>query len=164
MSVLGPLLVLALPFAEIATFIVVGQAIGLLPTLALTIGAMALGLLIVKAQGLGHLDRLRRSLRAGEAPVADMLHSLLLAVAGLLFLIPGFLTDILAVLLLLPPVRAAIGLWIWRNMTVISRGGTGSGGPVIEGEFSETAAAEHPEARRLPPQPGATREADRDDA
>lgn len=147
MSAVVLLLVLALPFAEIATFIMVGKAIGLWPTLGLTILAMGVGLMIVKAQGLGHLRDMRSNLKAGQMPIADMLHSLLLVIAGFLFLLPGFLTDILAILLLLPPVRALIGLWMVRNMTIVTRGAARSGpatgdSTIIEGEFTETARSD----------------------
>lgn len=155
MSIPGFFLVLALPFAEIATFILVGREIGLLPTLALTILGMVIGLMIVRAQGLSHLGRLKSRLEAGQAPVADLLHSILLLAAGFLFLIPGLLTDALALLLLLPPVRALIGLWIMRNMTIVTAGwrrrGPKSDGSIIEGEYTETDADPANPPRQLPP-------------
>nr|WP_279347112.1 FxsA family protein [Govania unica] len=133
---------MALPFAEIAMFIVVGRAIGLWATLGLIILSMVVGLMIVRAQGLAQIVKLRSSLKkpAAKPMVASMLHSLMLAVAGILFLIPGFLTDILAILLLVPPIRTLLGLWMLKNMTVVSSSTTRAPlhDDIIEGEFTET--------------------------
>ena len=103
-----PLLFLALPLAEIATFILVGGAIGVLPTIALVLLAGFGGVALIRWQGLQTLGRLQASLDAGGDPTGPLAHGALLAIAGILLVIPGFLTDIAALLLLVPAVRTAL--------------------------------------------------------
>lgn len=157
-----PLLLLALPIAEIAVLVLVGSEIGFFATISLILLSILAGTYILRTQGLSELGRVRNSFKNGtlkgtRSVVADMLHSLLKAVAGILLIIPGFLTDAVAILLLLPPVRALIGLWLLKSMTIVTAtAGTerrypGQDGDIIEGEFEEA----QPEARpggSLPPQ------------
>ncbi|EIJ36209.1 FxsA family protein [Thiothrix nivea] len=96
---------LLLPFIEIWLLIKVGSAIGALPTILLLILAGVAGVFLLRHQGFVTLTRLQRSLNAGELPAQAMLEGALLVLAGLLFLIPGFFTDILGLLLVLPPTR-----------------------------------------------------------
>ena len=103
-----PLLLLALPLAEIATFILVGGAIGVLPTIGLVLLAGFGGIALIRWQGLQTLGRLQASLDAGGDPTGPLAHGALLAIAGILLVIPGFLTDIAALLLLIPAVRTAL--------------------------------------------------------
>lgn len=145
---LPPILILL----EIVSFIVVGGELGVLPTLGLVVLTAVAGLALVAAQGVHHLSRLRRTLAAGEVPVADMIHGLLLLVAGFLLLVPGFITDACGGLLLLPPVRAAIGRGLlrrWRSKMQARDGVT-----IIEGEFREPPPdhpPEDPRGGKLPP-------------
>ena len=104
-------LILALPIVEIALFIVVGGAIGLWPTLGLVVLAAVAGVALMRRQGLRTLERLTASLEAGGGPGEPLAHGALIFVAGLLLLIPGFFTDAVGLLLLLPPVRARLIGW-----------------------------------------------------
>lgn len=99
---------LALPIVEIALFIIVGDWIGLWPTLALVLGAAVAGLAVVRSQGAQAFKRLRKAVAADADPTGPMAHSAMLVLAGVLLMIPGFFTDALALLLLLPPVRHAL--------------------------------------------------------
>lgn len=108
-----PLALLALPLIEIALFIVVGRAIGVLPTLGLVIAAVILGGFVLRQQGLGVLNRMRTNMQTGTLPGQTLFDGMLLAVAAVLLIVPGFLGDFVAILLLLPPVRA----WLYRTMT-----------------------------------------------
>lgn len=96
---------LALPLIEIALFILVGRAIGLLPTLGLVILAALAGGLLLRQQGLGVVARLRSNMSAGTIPGRTMFDTMLIGLAGLLLILPGFLSDAMALLLLLPPLR-----------------------------------------------------------
>lgn len=111
---------IALPIIEIAIFIKVGQTIGLLPTLALIIGAALLGGLVLRQQGLAVLGQLRGNISAGRMPARDIADAMMIGVAALCLVLPGFLSDIVALALLLPPVRS----WIYGNLakrvTVVS--------------------------------------------
>ena len=90
-----PLLFIGLPIAEIAVFIMVGGAIGVLPTIALVLLAAVAGMSVIRRQGIQTLARLQASLDAG-------------GIAGILLFGPGFLTDGLGLLLLIPAVRSAL--------------------------------------------------------
>lgn len=114
-----PLLLLALPLIEIALFILVGRAIGVLPTLGLVILAVIVGGFVLRQQGLGVLNRMRTNMQTGTLPGQTLFDGMLLAVAAVLLIIPGFLGDFIAILLLLPPVRGWLYKTLTRNITVV---------------------------------------------
>ncbi|MET0435993.1 MAG: FxsA family protein [Devosia sp.] len=114
-----PLLLLALPLIEIALFILVGRAIGVLPTLGLVILAVVVGGFVLRQQGLGVLNRMRTNMQTGTLPGQTLFDGMLLALAAVLLIIPGFLGDFVAILLLLPPVRAWLYKTLTRNITVV---------------------------------------------
>lgn len=124
------LLILAWPFLEIATFIYVGSRIGILPTIALTLLSSFVGVLLLRIQGIALLQKMRTELAANRVPAADIGHGAFIAFAGLCLLIPGFLTDILGLLLFLPPVRAFILYLLSRNATIVVRTSTTRSGVV----------------------------------
>ena len=106
-----PLLVvlfLVVPFVELFVIIQVGQAIGALPTIAVLVLISVVGAWLVKREGLGVLRRARARMRSGEVPGSELTDGVLILFAGALLLTPGFLTDVLGILLLLPPVRAGM--------------------------------------------------------
>jgi UPF0716 protein FxsA len=106
------LIFIGLPILEIALFVEIGGAIGLLPTLAIILMTAIAGMAIVRWQGLRALDRLRASMETGADPGSDpggpIAHGALILVAGVLLVLPGFFTDCLGLLLLVPPVRALL--------------------------------------------------------
>ena len=103
---------LLLPLIEIALFIVVGRAIGLLPTLGLVILAGIAGGLILRQQGLQAIARLRNNVNAGTIPGRTMFDGMLIGLAGILLIVPGFLSDLVALTLLAPPVRG----WLFSSL------------------------------------------------
>lgn len=114
------LLILAYPMAEIATFILVGRELGVLGTLAVLIGAGLVGILLLRWQSFALVTRVKADIDRGELPADKVLHGMLMAVAGLFLLLPGFLSDILAFALLVPAVRSAFIRLMRTRMTVIS--------------------------------------------
>jgi UPF0716 protein FxsA len=102
---------LAMPILEIATFILVGQRIGVGPTLLLVLLAGFAGVMILRRLGLNALTKLNRTLRRENLSGEGLAGNFLIAVGAVLLIIPGFLTDIAALLLFLPPVRGLI----WRR-------------------------------------------------
>jgi UPF0716 protein FxsA len=112
------LLLVLWPLVEIAVFLQVVQWIGVLDTLAVMLMISIGGAWIVKRQGVGTIARMRRELDAGRIPTGAMVDGGLLMVAGLLLLIPGFVTDAIGLLLLLPPVRAGVKLLLARRFVV----------------------------------------------
>jgi UPF0716 protein FxsA len=129
---LVPFILLAIPILEIATFIVVGSEIGVLATLGLVFLSAAIGLILLRIQGFGLLERIRREVDAGRVPGRELVHGVMLVVAAILLIIPGFITDILGLLLFIPPLRD-LGWRLVRNRIVIA-GRTGRG---FGGDFSE---------------------------
>lgn len=136
--------VIAIPVVEIALFIKSAQWVGLLPTIVLAIGAGAVGIAMVRRQGLELLLRARTQVDQGEMPVREVFDGICLATAGVLLVLPGFFTDILAILLLLPPVRAALRLWLGQRVSAVAAarsshpandGAPGGGPQVIEAEY-----------------------------
>jgi UPF0716 protein FxsA len=99
------LIFILLPALEIATFIAVGRIIGVLATLGLIFLTSIAGLTLLRIQGLGVLERLRKGMRAGESPERPLVHGAMIVIAGMLLVIPGFITDIIGFLLFIPAVR-----------------------------------------------------------
>ena len=116
------------PVVEIAAFIEIGGRIGLWPTIGLVVVTAFAGLTLLRIQGLAVLDRLRTS----KAPAVELFEGLCLLIAGVLLLVPGFVTDTVGFLLLVPRVRMAV--------VPVFRRARSDGGPVIEGEFEEVNA------------------------
>lgn len=105
MRSLVPLFVLALPFLEIAGFIVVGSKIGVLATLGLIILSIFVGIFLLRIQGLGLIQKIREETAAGRTPKRELVHGVMLVFAAFLLIIPGFITDIIGLLLFIPAVR-----------------------------------------------------------
>jgi UPF0716 protein FxsA len=107
LPVLG-LLFLVVPLVELYVIIQVGQELGALTTIAALIVISVLGAWLVKREGLGVWRRIQQQVGSGRAPGKELADAFLIMFAGALMLTPGFLTDLLGVLLLLPPTRAVI--------------------------------------------------------
>lgn len=99
---------IGVPFAEIYVLLQVGHVIGILNTLALLIVVSMVGAWLAKREGLGVLRRMQATLNAGKVPGAELIDGFLVFLAAALLITPGFLTDIVGILLLLPPVRAGV--------------------------------------------------------
>lgn len=122
-KMLGPislLLFLALPFIEIAGFVIVGSEIGVLATLGLIILSAVLGFSMLRRQGLSLLNQMKAETAAGRTPEREIIHGTLLIFAGILLIIPGFLTDIIGLLLFIPIVRDLIWNHFLRNRVVMA--------------------------------------------
>lgn len=102
------LVFVALPLIELYVLIQVGSVIGAIATVALVVFSAVLGTLLVRHQGLQTLRQARRSMERGEPPAIPMLEGGLLFIGGILLLVPGFITDLLGLLLLIAPLRRAL--------------------------------------------------------
>jgi UPF0716 protein FxsA len=109
------LLFIIVPIAEIYVIIQVGEAIGALPTIGLLLLDAVLGTWLLRSQGRIVWRRFRGALAAGRAPAGEAVDGGLVVVGGSLLLAPGFLTDIVGVLMLLPPTRALLRRAILRR-------------------------------------------------
>ncbi len=110
------LIFVAVPIIEIALFIKVGGAIGLGATLAIVVLTAIAGTWLMRRQGLMTLERLQKSLAEGRNPADPMAQGAMILVAGILLLTPGFFTDAIGFLLLLPPVRVILIRWITARL------------------------------------------------
>lgn len=140
------ILILIFPVVEIIALIEVGRWIGVWPTVFLILASSALGAALLRRGGITFIDRARRAARAGESPAAATLDALWTSVAALLLMVPGFVSDALALILLIPPLRRALGAalfkWLFRGRVSTGpgdfsgAGGRFDGGEVIDAEFS----------------------------
>jgi UPF0716 protein FxsA len=115
------LLLLALfvvvPILEIYVIIQVGQAIGALWTIVLLIADSILGSLLMKSQGRAAWRRFQQALAEGRMPAREVLDGVLVIFGGAFLLTPGFCSDVVGALLLLPPTRAVIRRMVARRFT-----------------------------------------------
>ncbi|MGQ0434248.1 MAG: FxsA family protein [Microthrixaceae bacterium] len=102
------LLFLVVPVAELYVIVQVTHGIGVGETILLLIAISVIGAWLAKAAGISVLNRLQRTVRAGKVPSAELVDGALVLFAGALMITPGFLSDALAILLLLPPSRAVV--------------------------------------------------------
>jgi len=94
------------PLAELAVLIAVGDWIGLVPTLILLLVVSVAGAWLAKREGLAAWTRFQRALAEGRMPTVEVADGAMILLAGALLLTPGFLRDVVGILLLLPPTRA----------------------------------------------------------
>jgi UPF0716 protein FxsA len=134
------LLFIVLPIAELYVIIQVGGAIGVLPTLALLLLDGIVGAALARSQGRAAWQRFNQALAEGRVPARETADGAMIIFGGALLLTPGFITDVVGLLLLLPPTRALIrrGLgrlarrrasFQWRVATPGSPGPTGGQWP-----------------------------------
>ena len=119
--VLLALVFLLVPIAELYLIVQVAGTIGVPETLLLLIGISLLGAWLAKIAGISVLARLQRTIRAGKVPSAEVVDGGLVLLAGALMITPGFLSDMLAIVLLLPPSRAVVRGVVLRRIR--ARGG-----------------------------------------
>jgi len=131
------LLFIGLPLTELYVLIQVGAKIGALSTILLSILTAVIGVWLVRHQGFGILIRMRDLLERGAVPAIELLDGALVLVAGLCLILPGFLTDSLGFLLLIPPLRhRLIEHYIQlQSMHLQASGKVWTETRVIEGEF-----------------------------
>ena len=128
-----PLILIALPALEIATFIVVGSRIGVLATLGLVFLSTVAGFVLLRSQGIGLLGRLRADIDAGRGPERSLIDGALMVVGALLLVVPGFLTDIAGLLLFVPAIRGLA--WSLAGRQIV-RAATPGEGPSSSGRPS----------------------------
>lgn len=103
------------PLIEIALFIQVGGWLTLWPTLGIVILTAVAGTALMRQQGHRAMADVQRSLERARDPLAPLAHGVMILFAGMLLLTPGFLTDAIGLLLLVPPVRVAVLAFILRH-------------------------------------------------
>jgi UPF0716 protein FxsA len=157
------LLFIVVPIVELFVIIQVGEAIGVLPTIALLIADSVLGSMLMRSQGRTAWWRFNAALAEGRIPHREVLDGALVIFGGALLLTPGFVTDIFGLVFLLPPTRALVRGVIARRFLprivasgiggIAGTGGRGGGartrpGPADGGDVDGTATEVDPP--RLP--------------
>lgn len=130
-----PLFLFLLAWIEISLFIQVAHVIGVLLTLILVIFTSLLGISLVKNQGMQNLRQMQEKLLRNENPAKELTRSVSLVIAGGLLLLPGFFTDFLGLLLLLPPIQRGLTAKLVPMIRVRGFNSGGEQGYTMEGEF-----------------------------
>jgi UPF0716 protein FxsA len=151
---------IVVPIVEMLLLFEVSDHIGGLYTVGLVVLTAAIGIQVLKQQGLSTMTRAQKRLESGELPAQEILEGLFLAVGGAFLLTPGFITDTAGFIFLIGPTRKLIVRWLIRSgkftfFTSAARGSTFTAGgfsqsnrqqdDVFEGEYS----TEKPENSRL---------------
>ena len=105
-----------IPITEIYLLIEIGSMFGALTAVTLVILTGFIGAFLARMQGLQTLYQIQESLREGRMPSGELLDTLLIVIAGLVLLTPGFLTDSAGFLLLIPTTRNSIKYWLQRQI------------------------------------------------
>jgi UPF0716 protein FxsA len=123
-------LLIVVPIVEIYVIILVGQAIGGLETVGLLILLSLAGIYLTKYAGFKVLRSLRAQLEAGRTPANELIDGVLVLCAGVLLVVPGFVTGAIGLLLLFPPSRSVVRGYLRRRfeLRVVRGGGPGRGG------------------------------------
>jgi UPF0716 protein FxsA len=142
-------LFIAVPIVELYVIIQIGQLIGVLPTLAVLLADALLGSLLLRHQGRGAWRRFNAALAERRFPGREVADGLMIAVGGTLLLTPGFLTDVLGLLLLIPPTRAIARRLLrhcaGRRFVVVGAGGVPPRGEGSRRDYDFDATAEEGE-------------------
>jgi UPF0716 protein FxsA len=109
------LLFVVAPLVELYVLIQIGSEIGVLWTITALIGVSVVGTWLAKREGFRIFRSFVETSRKGEVPSREMVHGVCVLVAGVLLFIPGFVGDVLGLLLLLPPIRAVIVSLVLRR-------------------------------------------------
>lgn len=121
------LLFMIVPLIEIAFFVVIGNAIGLWPTLAGVLVTAVAGSIVLKAQGTALFTRIREASARGILPARELGDAMMVGIAGVLLLTPGYFTDLLGILLLIPPVRTLIYAFLRSRIALVTPATAGFG-------------------------------------
>ena len=97
-----------MPIAEIYLFIEVGSVIGAVPTIVLVVLTAVIGGTVIRTQGMTTYAKVQRAIGAGEIPAVPLLEGVCILVAGAFLLTPGFVTDTIGFLFLVPALRVAV--------------------------------------------------------
>ena len=113
------LLFILIPLLEIWLFILLGGFIGVYPTLFIILLTAILGTFLVKTQGINVLKEIQSKFNELENPTEPIVHGAMILFAGALLLTPGFFTDTVGFLLLLPKVRRAAFFWVKNRVNLV---------------------------------------------
>ena len=142
------LAILAIPLIEIGLFVQLGGAIGLWPTLLWVIVSAGLGIIVLKGIAMMGAVSLSRDMHELSDPLSPLAHRVMVVLAGGLLILPGFLTDAIGLLLLIPPVRLLVIKLVGRKIK--ARNAARSSTVIIEGDWRNV----DPDTQQKPNPPG----------
>ncbi len=127
------LLFILVPIIEIYLLITVGGFIGVWPTVLLIILTAIIGTHLLRAQGLATLQKMQKTLQQGQLPTFALVEGIFILIGGVLLLTPGFFTDAVGFICLIPILRKYLVFWMIKRFQVqqVRRGSP----EIIEGEF-----------------------------
>lgn len=131
------ILFLTIPLAELYILIQVGGLVGAIPTIALCILTAIIGAVLLRYQGLQTIIRVQSKLSRGELPAVDMLEGAILLISGALLLTPGFFTDGIGFLCLVPKARTWMALSFLKQLLQRHTFHTSQGSVTLDGEYWE---------------------------
>ncbi len=147
------LLFIIVPIIEIYLLIAVGSRIGALNTILIIIITAIIGTSLLRLQGLSTLARVQENIDRGKLPATEIIEGLMLLVSGALLLTPGFFTDAVGFLCLIPGIRIHVANYLLRHFLASRRGQTTAeqqDNVTIEGEYWEESDKPSSEQDRLP--------------
>lgn len=136
--------ILLFPIAEIFAFVEIGSRIGGWQTVLWAISAAIAGVMMLQLHGIATIRRVQASMMRGELPARAIFDGALLFLSAILFIIPGFISDAIAILLLLPPVRWLLARMVMRRAVPFPQGHDPHfrRSDTIEGEYQREDEAE----------------------
>ena len=131
------ILFITIPLVEIAILIKIGSIIGAGYTIALVIGTAFLGVSLLRIQGISTLAKVQANISRGQLPATELIEGLILLISGALLLTPGFFTDTIGFLMLVPTLRQRLAETFFVNFMknrINIRQKQTRNGNIIEGE------------------------------
>jgi len=146
------LLFIVVPIAELAVIIQVGQEIGVLWTVAILVADSILGSVLMRSQGRVAWRRFNEATSTGRVPAREVVDGALVIFGGALLLTPGFLSDILGLVLLIPPTRALVRAVLLRQLArrMLRAATTRRGGPRARHDYDVDGTATDVDPDALP--------------
>ncbi|MFT7688689.1 MAG: UPF0716 protein FxsA [Candidatus Azotimanducaceae bacterium] len=125
------------PLLEMAILIEIGGIIGALPTVGLVVLTATIGIWLLRLEGVATLAKLQARMNRGEIPGTELLEGAMLLVGGALLLTPGFVTDTIGFICLIPIFRHPIAKWLISRGLLAQTPFSSQNETIIEGEFEE---------------------------
>ena len=124
---LVPFLLLFIPILEIAVFILIGGQIGIFATLGMILLTAVIGSILLRVQGISILSRIQEKSQNNQLPGEELVNGVMIMIAGVLLLTPGFVTDSIGFLLFFPPFRKFLWSSVASRIVIHSPPGDASG-------------------------------------
>lgn len=146
---------IVLPLVELCLVLLLGQYLGIAWTIVFIIGTGILGTWLARTQGLSTYRRIQQELSQGRMPTDSLIDGALILVAGLLLITPGVLTDLVGIMLMIPPSRALfrrqLMAWFQRNFKIqtLTTGGPRPSGDGVVDSYATESSGGPAESRRI---------------